>query len=158
MMSGSGVAGSGASAPQPERSARLLSLRATGYHQRDERRNEQAGTPDARQPGSVRIARRVMRTVIEEATLRTPGVARLAEVSPHWPQALGRPFPRHGIGLIVHGEQVIVDIYLVVRPDANMVTVGSATQEAVCAAIERLLGLSVRFVNVFIQDVASDGV
>ncbi|GEM_PF-680057 len=135
---------------QPAHSVRLLSLHAdtasTRTHARASHGDEQ--------PGALRIARRVIRTVIEEAVLATPGVARLGEIGPQWPQVLGRPLPRRGIGLIIHGDQVIVDVYLVVRPNANMVTVGSNVQEAVQMAVERLLGMTVNAVNVFIRDVA----
>jgi uncharacterized alkaline shock family protein YloU len=133
---------------QSGRGARLLSLRPDAV-----RRHAPSPHGDE-QPGVLRIARRVIRTVIEEATLATPGVARLAEVGPQWPQVLGRPVPRHGIGLIIHGEQVIVDVYVVVRPDANMVAVGSRVQESIQTAIEHLLGMTVSAVNVFIRDVA----
>ena len=57
------------------------------------------------------------------------------------------------MGLLVHDSTVIIDLYLVVRPDSNMVEVGSAAQEAVGLAVERLLGMTVGAVNVFIQDV-----
>ena len=109
---------------------------------------------DASQPGSVRIARRVLRSVISEAALSAPGVAQLARIGARWPEVLGRPFPYHGVGLLVHDTAVIIDLYLVVHPGANIVEVGSVVQEAVCAAVERLLGLTVTAVNVFIQDVA----
>ncbi|HUY80026.1 MAG TPA: Asp23/Gls24 family envelope stress response protein [Ktedonobacterales bacterium] len=109
---------------------------------------------DASQPGSVRIARRVLRSVIAEATLSVPGVAQLARIGARWPEVLGRPFPYHGVGLLVHDTSVIIDLYLVVHPGANIVEVGSVVQESVCAAVERLLGLTVTAVNVFIQDVA----
>jgi uncharacterized alkaline shock family protein YloU len=114
----------------------------------------QGESRDASQLGSVRIARRVLRSVISEAALGAPGVAQLARIGARWPEVLGRPFPYHGVGLLVHDTSVIIDLYLVVRPGANIVEVGLAVQEAVCAAVERLLGLTVSAVNVFIQDVA----
>ncbi len=114
----------------------------------------QGESRDASQLGSVRIARRVLRTVVTEAALSAPGVAQLARIGARWPMALGRPFPYHGVGLVVHDTSVIIDLYLVVHPGANVVEVGLAVQEAVSAAVERLLGLTVTAVNVFIQDVS----
>ncbi len=108
---------------------------------------------EANQPGSVRIARRVLRSVVAEAALSAPGVAELGGIGARWPQVLGRPFPLHGVGVLVHDSTVIIDLYLVVRPGANIVEVGSAVQEAVGLAVERLLGMTVGAVNVFIQDV-----
>jgi uncharacterized alkaline shock family protein YloU len=104
--------------------------------------------------GSVRIARRVLRTVVEEAALSIPGVARLASGVSQWPQLLGRPLPRHGVGLTLHGDVATVDVYVITEPGANMVQIGSAVQEAVGAAVEHILGLRVGEINVYIQDVA----
>ncbi len=118
--------------------------------------SRQAATEPAatEQLGSVRIARRVLRTVVEEASLSIPGVARLASGVNQWPRLLGRPLPRHGVGLTLHGDVTTVDVYVITEPGANMVQIGSAVQEAVGAAVERILGLRVGEINVYIQDVA----
>lgn len=117
------------------------------------RQTDDAPMGEANQPGSVRIARRVLRSVVADAALSAPGVAELGGIGARWPQVLGRPFPLHGVGLLVHDTTVIIDLYLVVRPGANIVEVGSAVQEAVGLAVDRLLGMTVGAVNVFIQDV-----
>ena len=109
---------------------------------------------DLSQLGSVRISRRVLRTVVEQAALSVPGVAHMASVANRWPQALSRPLPRHGVGLIVRDGNVTIDLYLVARIGYNMVEVGSRAQEAVGAAIEHILGMGVSAINVYIQDVA----
>lgn len=106
------------------------------------------------QLGSVRIARRVLRTVVEQAALGVQGVAHMAAMKSGWPRRLGRPLPQHGVGLAVREGVVAVDLYLIVTPGANMVDVGSGVQEAVGAAIERILGMDVGEINVYIQDVA----
>src|SRR5690242_2870988 len=66
------------------------------------------------QLGAVRIARRVLRTVVQQAALGVHGVTRMASVRNGWPQLLGRPMPQHGVSLAVHGETVSIDIYLIV--------------------------------------------
>ncbi len=106
------------------------------------------------QLGSVRIARRVLRTVVEQAALGVRGVTRMATVRNGWPHLLGRPLPQHGISLAVHGETVSIDIYLIVDPGVSMVDVGTQVQEAVGAAVEHILGMGVTEINVYIQDVA----
>ena len=105
------------------------------------------------QLGAVRIARRVLRTVVEQAALSVPGVARLAAYSAGWRPVLGRPLPQHGVALDVHGERVSVDLYLIVEPEASFLAVGTTVQEAVGAAIEHILGMTPRAINVYIQDV-----
>ncbi len=105
------------------------------------------------QLGAVRIARRVLRTVVEQAALGVPGVARLGAYSAGWRPMLGRPLPQHGVALDVHGERVSVDLYLIVEPEASFLAVGTAVQEAVGAAVEHILGMTARDINVYIQDV-----
>lgn len=104
--------------------------------------------------GAVRIARRVLRTVVEQAALGVHGVTRTATVRNGWPHLLGRPLPQHGVSLAVHGETVSIDIYLIVDPGVSMVDVGTHVQEAVGAAVEHILGMGVSEINVYIQDVA----
>jgi uncharacterized alkaline shock family protein YloU len=106
------------------------------------------------QLGRVRIAPAVLRTVIEQAALRMQGVARMAGLGDHLSQYVGRALPRHGVGLTVKGEVVDVDLYLIVEPWAHLVEVGAAVQESVGAAIEHILGMRARTINVYIQDVA----
>jgi len=120
---------------------------------------QQSAPPDAddlaaEQLGEVRIARRVLRTVVEQAVLSVPGVMRLAKLRSARLHLFGRPLPRHGVTLVVRGNTVAVDLYLIVAPGAGMVEVGAAAQEAVGAAISHILGMVVGAINVYIQDVA----
>jgi uncharacterized alkaline shock family protein YloU len=105
------------------------------------------------EPGRVRIARRVLRTVVREAALGVQGVARVATTASVWPSILGRPGPRDGVALTVHGNRLAVDLYLVVEAGHNFVTVGETVQEAVGAAIEHILGMGADEINVYIRDV-----
>lgn len=113
-----------------------------------------AGAAATDEPGRVRIARRVLHTVVREAALGVPGVTRLASAVSAWPSILGRPLPRDGVALTVRKDVVGVDLYLVVEPGLNLVVVGEAVQEAIAAAIEHMLGMAVGEINVFIRDVA----
>ena len=121
-----------------------------------EPRTEEAQTdtlPTA-QLGSVRIARRVLRTVVEQAALGVRGVARMARAHGDWQHVLDRSLPQHGVSLAVHGDVVGVELYLIVEPGASMIEVGTQVQEAVDAAVEHILGMRVSEINVYIQDVA----
>jgi uncharacterized alkaline shock family protein YloU len=111
------------------------------------------GAPDAEgfYLGSVRIAHRAIRTMIEQAALRTPGVAAIAR-APR-PLAWGRPIPWQGIGLTARDQQVTIDLYLLAERGANLAQVGARAQEAVASAVEALLGMRVSEINVYIQDV-----
>jgi uncharacterized alkaline shock family protein YloU len=109
---------------------------------------------DGAQLGSVRIARRVLRTVVEQAALSVRGVARMAHARGGVRQVVDRSLPQHGVSLAVRNEVVGIELYLIVAPGASMVEVGTQVQEAVGAAVEHILGMKVSEINVYIQDVA----
>ena len=104
--------------------------------------------------GSVRIARRVLRTVIEEATLSVQGVARLAMNVSQWPHLIGRSLPIHGVALAMRDDVLSIDLYLIAQPDVNLIEVGVAVQEAVGQAVDHILGMRASEINVYVQDVA----
>jgi uncharacterized alkaline shock family protein YloU len=104
--------------------------------------------------GSVRIARRVLRTVIEEAALSVQGVARLAMNVSQWPHLIGRSLPIHGVALVVRDDVVSIDLYLIAQPDVNLIGIGVAVQEAVGQAVDHILGMQASEINVYVQDVA----
>jgi uncharacterized alkaline shock family protein YloU len=53
----------------------------------------------------------------------------------------------------VTDDQVRVDLYIVVEHDVNMLQLGRTIQADVTRAIEELVGMQVREVNVHIEDV-----
>ena len=105
-------------------------------------------------PGVVRVARQVLSTIVTNAALQIPGVIRMAQVSDQWSRLLAREVPKQGITLIIKDNTVTADLYIVVANDANIVKVGSAVQDEVAASLEHMVGMHVREVNVYIQDVA----
>jgi uncharacterized alkaline shock family protein YloU len=108
----------------------------------------------AESPGVVRVARQVLTTIVINAALQVPGVIRMAQVSDQWSRLLSREVPRQGVTLTIKNNTVTTDLYIVVANDVNIVNVGSAVQEEVAASIEHMVGMHVREVNVYIQDVA----
>jgi uncharacterized alkaline shock family protein YloU len=56
--------------------------------------------------------------------------------------------------LTIKDNTVTADLYIVVAANVNIVEVGSAVQEEVASAIEHMVGMQVREVNVYIHDVA----
>lgn len=104
--------------------------------------------------GVVRIARQVLTTIVINAALQIPDVIRMAHVSDQWTRFLGREIPKQGVALTVKDNTVSADLYIVVAPGVNIVDLGTAVQEEVASAIEHMVGMQVREVNVYIQDVA----
>ena len=105
-------------------------------------------------PGTVRVARQVLSTIVTNTALQVPGVVRIAQVSDQWSRLLGREVPRQGVALTIKDNTLSTDLYIVVASGVNIVQVGSAVQEEVASAIEHMVGMQVREVNVYIQDVA----
>ena len=104
--------------------------------------------------GVVRVARQVLSTIVTNAALQIPGVARVANVNDQWSRLLGREVPHQGVTLTIKDNTVSADLYIVVVANVNIVNVGTAVQEEVASAIEHMVGMQVREVNVYIQDVA----
>jgi len=109
---------------------------------------------ETEQLGAVRIARQVLATIIEMTALKEPGVVRLASVGGPLSRFRDRDGANRGIVLTMTDQEVSADLYLVVEAGSNMVQVATSVQEAVGGAIEHLVGLTVKEINVYIQDVA----
>ena len=103
--------------------------------------------------GVVRVARQVLVTIVVNAALQIPGAVRMAQVSDQWTRFLGREIPKNGVALTIKDNTVSADLYIVVAAGVNIVDVGSAIQNEVASAIEEMVGMQVREVNVYIQDV-----
>lgn len=103
--------------------------------------------------GVVRVAPQVLATIVINAALEIPGVARMAQSQDQWTRWLGREVPRQGVSLSVKENTVAADLYLVIESGVDIVRVGAAVQEEVAAALEHIVGMQVREVNVYIQDV-----
>ena len=103
--------------------------------------------------GVVRVARQVLSTIVINTALQIPGIVRIAQGSNLWSRLLRRELPRQGVALTVKDNIVSTNLYIVVAASANIVEVGTAVQEEVASAIEDMVGMQVREVNVYIQDV-----
>ena len=104
--------------------------------------------------GVVRVARQVLITIVVNAALQIPGVVRIAQNKDQWSRLLGRELPRQGVALSIKDNTVSTDLYIVVASGIDIVETGTAIQEEVASAIEEMVGMQVREVNVYIQDVA----
>ena len=108
---------------------------------------------EAQASGEVRVARQVLSTIVINTALLIPGVSRMAHINDPRAALLGREVPRQGVSLSIKENTVSADLYIVVLSGVNIVEVGTAVQEEVAPAIEEMVGMHVKEVNVFIQDV-----
>lgn len=104
--------------------------------------------------GAVRVARSVLITIVINAALQTTGVVRMARAGASRARLIGKEIPKSGVALTIKDDSVSADLYIVVESGVNIVEVGAAVQEEVASAIEEMIGMQVREVNVYIQDVA----
>ncbi len=99
--------------------------------------------------GKITIAPEVLKTTARLTTLAVPGVARLSS-SP----GMRRLLQHDGVRIEVVGNTVSVKLYVVTEPDANMLSVGRQIQAEVTRAIQDMVGMEVRSVDVYVEDVA----
>lgn len=104
--------------------------------------------------GVVRVARQVLITIVVNAASQIPGFVRMAQINNQRSRLLGREIPKGGVALTIKDNIVSADLYIVVASGINIVEAGSAIQQEVASAIEEMVGMQVREVNVYIQDVA----
>jgi uncharacterized alkaline shock family protein YloU len=104
--------------------------------------------------GSVTIAPEVLVTI---AQLTTQDIEGVHEMSPAWTREVNRFFGNEHVGdgvqINVQDGEVIVDLYIIVDHDANMLQLGRTLQSEVTRAVEEMVGMDVRTVNVHIEDV-----
>ena len=104
--------------------------------------------------GIVRVARQVITTIVINTALQIPGVVRMASDGDQWTRLLGREVPKQGVSLTIKDNTLSSNLYIVVASGVHIVDVGATVQEEVASAIEHMIGMQVREVNVYIQDVA----
>ncbi len=102
---------------------------------------------------TVRIAPGVLATIAGLTTMAVPGVLRTSGgfVS-GMSKLVGRDDPTRGVRLRVKGDQVFLDIHVVVEQGADLVRVGNQIQREVAQAIDKMVGLPVAEINVYVQD------
>jgi uncharacterized alkaline shock family protein YloU len=105
-------------------------------------------------PGAVTIAPEVLVTIAQLATQDISGVHKM---SADWTRQVNRFFGNERVGdgvqVQVEGNKVGVDLYIVVKHDVDMLQLGKTIQAEVTRAIEEMVGMDVRAVNVHIEDV-----
>lgn len=104
--------------------------------------------------GKVIIAPNVLVTIAKLTALSVPGVVRM---SPGWTDSVGRLLRRRGPGegvrIEVEDDTVGVDLYIVVEQDVNMLELSQEVQAEVSRAVQDMVGMAVKQVNIHIQDV-----
>ena len=102
---------------------------------------------------SVTIAPSVLITIVEHAATQVKGVASIGTLPVDARRWLRGNTMGAGVALEIDGNSVSAELYLVLNPEAVMRTVSIKTQQAVKRAIEELVGMEVKHINVHIENV-----
>ena len=106
--------------------------------------------------GKVTIAPNVLVTIVQKTAGATRGVDRLSDNVPGVKRFLGLETADRGVQVGVADNKVSVDVYLVARRGVDLLQMGRDLQLEVTRAIEDIVGMSVREVNVHVEDVATE--
>ncbi len=102
--------------------------------------------------GKTTIAPDVLVAIARLTTLSVEGVSKLAAL----PVDVGPLFrkPQHeGVRIEVIGNEVNVDLYVIVRRDCNVRDVSRAIQIQVARAISETVGMDVGKINIHVEDI-----
>ncbi|MDP9311875.1 MAG: Asp23/Gls24 family envelope stress response protein [Chloroflexota bacterium] len=103
--------------------------------------------------GTVTMSPIALIGIISRTAQDVQGVVRMGAVPPsRVGQLLTGSHTRDGV-LVRVGGGVSADVYLVAQSDAQLLDLGQQVQAAIAHAIGNMVGMDVREVNVYIQDV-----
>ena len=111
--------------------------------------------PDA-PVGAVRVANEVIASIAAMAACEIEGVAGMDDNNArHFGDFVRRHTAHRGVRVHIDEERAIhLELFLTVSADAPMADVAGNVQANVVEAVERMLGLDVAEVNVFVSSVA----
>jgi uncharacterized alkaline shock family protein YloU len=106
--------------------------------------------------GKVTIAPDVLVTIVQKTSMSEPGVAQLCDNVPGVKRLLGIHTVSRGVGVSVEGNSVAVNVYLVARRGVDLLEMGRNLQHKIPRAMQDIVGMQVREVNIHIDDIATE--
>lgn len=106
-------------------------------------------------PGSVRVANEVIASIAALAAREVDGVAALDEASArHFGDWIKRETAHRGVRVLLDTEHKIhLELFLTVHASGVLRDVAETVQDNVIEAVQRMLGLEVAEVNVFVSSI-----
>jgi len=104
--------------------------------------------------GRVTIAPGVLTTIVRLTALEQRGVSGLAPAAPRVRGLLSGGAVDNGVFVQVTDQGVYVEVHVIARSGANLLKLGETLQAVITRAVEEMVGMSVRAVDVHIEDVA----
>lgn len=103
--------------------------------------------------GRIEVAPEVIATIAYYATVGVPGVART--VPPSSSRFRRATAKYEGVVLTYEGSNLSLDIYLLVKPQNNMVEISQLVQKSIFEAIDQMVGVPVEAINVHVVNVTT---
>jgi uncharacterized alkaline shock family protein YloU len=103
--------------------------------------------------GKIIIAPSVLTTIVRLTALEQEGVHRLAPVPRPMRGFLTGGRADEGILLGISDDGVSLELHVVAEANANMLSLGDTLQVEVTRAVEEMVGMPVKSVDVYIDDV-----
>lgn len=104
--------------------------------------------------GTTRVANDVVAWIAALSALEVPGVhAMYRPGGQSIDRILRRPVAHRGVRVEVEADTLRLDVWIVMEAGTDLPATGAAVQRRVADAIERMLGLTVRELNVYISEV-----
>jgi len=102
--------------------------------------------------GTIQISPRALATIAYHATLTSYGVVGLApkNLAEGLAATITRE-PAHGVSVHYNGEEVDIDIHIIIEYGTRITSVADSVANAVRYQVEKALGLPIHYVNVHIQ-------
>lgn len=104
--------------------------------------------------GATRVANDVVAWITALTALQVDGVHAMYRPSGQSiDRILRRRVAHRGARVELRDDGLLIDLWIVIRAGANVAAIGAQVQRAVADAIERMLGMNLSAVNVFIGEV-----
>jgi len=111
--------------------------------------------PEEATEGGVRVANEVIASIAAMAAAEIDGVAGMDETNArHFGDWLSRQSAHRGVRVRLEGRSIHLELFLQVASTAVVPQVAERVQGNVVEAVERMLGLHVAAVDVFVSSVA----
>lgn len=107
--------------------------------------------------GKIHVTPTAIATIASHAVLKSYGVMGMANRNfvADITSALTRD-PNHGVRVHIDGNQVTIDVYVVLAYGTRIATVARSLIDAVRFEVERSLGMDVEQVNIYVQGLMLD--
>jgi uncharacterized alkaline shock family protein YloU len=102
--------------------------------------------------GTIRISPNALATIAYHATLTSYGVVGLApkNLAEGLTATITRE-PAHGVSVHYNGEEIDIDIHIIIEYGTRITSVADSVANAVRYQVEKALGLPIHYVNVHVQ-------